>query len=99
VKYRILDKNHVAVRHQISNMARLSNYAPIPEIVRRDIAREMAEFLSREKITTTEGPEVTTYGMELYVFSPDEFYRAVREEAQEMFHFFNRPVIGATNGV
>lgn len=95
MNYKIRDKNHVQVRRSVSNVAKLSSYAPIPEIVRRDIAREMAEFLTREKITTRDGPYVTEYGMELYVFSPDEFYRAVQDEAQELFRFFNKPAQGA----
>lgn len=96
MKYKIRDENRVAVRHQISNIAKFSSYDQIPEIVRRDMAREMAEFLSHEKITTREGPYVTEYGMELYVFSPDEFYKAVQEESQALFRFFNKPSIGVT---
>lgn len=97
MRYRVSDKNHVAARASVPNMAKFSSYAPVSELVRRDLVRNISELLSHEKIKTIEGDFVTEYRLELYVFTPDEFYQAVQAEAQEMMRWFDRaPALLAT---
>lgn len=88
MKHDIRKDNLVGVRQCVSNVAKLSSYAPVPEIVRRDLARQMAEFLSHQKVETIEREYITEYRMEFYVFTQDEFYKAVQEEAREMVRWF-----------
>lgn len=86
--YKITDENRVSIRHSIHNEARFSTHAPIPRLVQTDMARELAETITQKKIKVSEDDKyVTTYSLELYVFTPGEFYRAVRDQAREYMYW------------
>lgn len=94
MKYSARENNLIASRRVISNLAKDSSLAPVPELVRRELARSIGEELSHKKMETIPGEFVTEYRMELYVFTKDEFYRAVKEEARELMNWFERRPLG-----
>lgn len=79
------DGCRLSVNQTVSNFDIHGRDYPVQELLRQQMTQQLADEISKKRVTTKRGEYSTEYRIDLVVLSVDEFYGVVQKCAQAMY--------------